>query len=180
MRPYGKALLLALAAACVLSGYSTASTTATATTPARASADWIGWKFLGTKCIDTPEGERYAHVRVRMIVHNGGAGPHWATNMRVKARLVPTGSGLNLPRSWRTTRFPVHSDLLQDTSYAHDMAVNTDVMSPEADWRVQVKLIWDRKLPFHDVVKKFSFPFKTDKCTPGKTHSGPIVGIPGS
>jgi hypothetical protein len=157
------ALLLLLGAALVLPGHSAASA------PARASSDWIGWKFQGTNCIDTPEGERYAHVKVRMIVHNGGApGRHWATNMRLTARLIPPNSGLNLQRSWRTTRFPVHSDLLQDTSYTHDLAVNTDVMSPETDWLVQVKLIWDRKAPWHDVVKKFKFPFKTAHCRSGK------------
>ena len=149
---------------------------ANATTHARASSDWIGWKFQGTTCFDTPEGERYAHVKVRMIVHNGGApGRHWATNMRLKARLIPPGSGLSYTRSWRTTRFPVHSDLLQDTDYTHDLAVNTDVMSPETDWRVQVKLIWDRKAPWHDVVKEFAYSFNTASCKPGKVYKPPIT-----
>jgi hypothetical protein len=131
--------------------------------------DWIGWKFLGTKCVETSDGLVYAHIGVRMRVRNRGHFTHWATNMRVKARLIPPGSGLNLPRSWRTTRFPVHSQLFQDYNYSHDMAVNTDVMSAAADWLVQVKLIWDRKSPLHDVVHEFKFPFNTAHCINGKT-----------
>jgi hypothetical protein len=131
--------------------------------------DWIGWKFQGTKCVQTDNDLVYAHVGVRMIVRNRGHFRHWATSMRVKARLIPPGSGLNLPRSWRTTRYPVHSQLFQDYNYSHDMAVNTDVMSPAGDWLVQVKLIWDRKAPLRDVVHEFKFPFNTANCINGKT-----------
>ena len=89
--------------------------------------------------------------------------------MKVKARLIPTSSALNISRDWRTTRFPVHSELLQDYDYSHNMAVNSDVVNPDGDWLVQVKLIWDRRAPLRDVVHEYKFPFNTAQCINGKT-----------
>jgi hypothetical protein len=149
--------LIVLAAVCALSAPSAAS-------PGVTSADWLGWKFLGTTCHTNSSGLIFARVKVRMLVNNSGIGSHWASNMRVRARLIPPGSGLNISRSWRTQRAPTSGELLQDHRYFHNFAVDTDVMSPNADWRVQVKLIWDRKVPFHDVVKGYTFPFRTGNC----------------
>ena len=172
---------LAVAVALILVGIAGNVVSASGETARQSSEpDFVGWKFLGTKCVETDNGLLYAHVGVRMIVHNRGHFTHWATNMRVKARLIPPGSGLNLPRSWRTTRFPTHSQLLQDHNYSHDMAVNTDVMSPETDWLVQVKLIWDRTVPLHDVVHEFKFPFKTAHCIKGKTKTPVSLASPQS
>jgi hypothetical protein len=132
------------------------------------SADWRGYKFLGTTARCNPSGLVYAHVRVRMIVSNSGVGAHWASNMRVKARLVHPGSGFDFTSSWRTVRYPGKNanpdELLQDHHYAIDFAVNTDVYSADQDWRLQVKLIWDRKAPWHDVVEKFETNFREPEC----------------
>ena len=108
-----------------------------------------------------------------MWVHNRGTGGGWVTNFRLKARLIPTTSGLNISRSWRTNRFPVHSNLLQDYNYSHGMGVNTDVVDPEADWKVQVKQVWDRKAPWKDIVREFFLTFDTSHCKKGKTYTPP-------
>jgi hypothetical protein len=49
------------------------------------------------------------------------------------------GAGINLGRSWRTHRFPVRSELNQDSDYFSPMAVNTNVMSIHEEWKFQVK-----------------------------------------
>jgi hypothetical protein len=126
---------------------------------AAAGPDWTGFRFLGTTC-NIRNGLEFAHVRVRMIVHNTGAGTHWASNMRVQARLVSPSAGISPEQSWRTQRFPAVSELLQDRTYWKNMAVNTDTVNPDADWKLEIKLIWDRKVPFPDVVKHFKTTFR--------------------
>jgi hypothetical protein len=152
-----------------------------------ASADdefHYGWGETSSKCIKVEStGRVYAHVTTSMWVHNRGIGKGWVTNFRLKARLIPTTSGLNISRDWRTNRFPVHGDLLQDHDYSHAMAVNTDVVNPEADWKVQVKQIWDRKTPWNDIVHEFFLTFDSNHCRKGKTYTPPgtpEVGAPGS
>jgi hypothetical protein len=109
-----------------------------------------------------------------MWVHNRGIGSGWVTNFRLKARLVKAkGAGLNIQRGWKTHRFPVSSGLNQDTNYARPMAVNTDVMSTEEEWKVQVKQVWDRKAPWHDLVREFYLTFNTSHCRPGRTTRPP-------
>jgi hypothetical protein len=136
-----------------------------------------GWGETRVSCI-TANGEEYAHVTSSMWVHNRGIGSGWVTNFRLKARLVKAeGAGINLGRSWRTHRFPVRSDLNQDSDYFSPMAVNTDVMSIHEEWKVQVKQVWDRKAPWHDLVREFFLTFNTSHCKPGRTHT-PIGQTP--
>ena len=79
------------------------------------------------------------------------------------------GAPTTLQRSWRTSNFPVHSDLLQDHDYSHAMAVNTDVMDPEAEeWKIQVQQIWARKT-LRDIHRDFYLSFDTSNCKRGKT-----------
>jgi hypothetical protein len=142
-------------------------------------SEWgYSWGETRAKCIKVTAGEYelvFAHVTARMSVRNRGHGAHWVTNFRLKARLIPTTSGLNYTRSWKTNRFPVYSDLLQDYDYSRAMAVNTDTVNPEAEWVVQVKQVWDRKAPWSDIVRQFSLPFDTSHCRQGKlpkNHGG--------
>ena len=121
--------------------------------------DWIRFQFLGTTCHLNPAGLEFAHIGARMTVFNHGWGSHWASNMRISARLVSPNNGLHIANSWHTTRYPVFSELLQDHSYVHDLWVNTDVESPADDWDVQLKLIWDRKFPWTDVVHQYQYHF---------------------
>jgi hypothetical protein len=100
------------------------------------------------------------------------------TNFRLKARLVATTPGLSYHHEWRTTRFPVHSELFQDYNYDNfPMVVNTDTQDPDADWNVQVKQVWDRRIPLHDIVRQFEFPFDTSHCRKGKPPKGGGDGI---
>ena len=129
-----------------------------------AKAKWYGSGPVRATCHVNPAGLIYAHVYTRMWVNNTGHFSHWVTNFRLKARLIPTTSGLNYSRSWRTDRAPNSGNLLQNHRYNGPLAVNTDVMSPNADWQVDVKLIWDRKLPLSDIVKKKRFPLDPSGC----------------
>jgi hypothetical protein len=147
----------------------------------QAHASWRGWGETKAQCISVEAGGYdlvYAHVSSSMWVSNHGAGGEWVTNFRLKARLVPTTSGLNWSRSWKTHRFPVHSDLFQDHYYNSPMVVNTDTVDPEADWKVQVKQVWDRRAPWSDLVHEFFITFDTGHCRKGKIPKGgggPIV-----
>jgi hypothetical protein len=114
-----------------------------------------------------------------MSVRNRGEGwlGHWVTNFRLRARLIPPNHGLNYTREWTTHRFPVHSDLLQDYNYPSEpMAVNTEAANPEYEWVVQVKQVWDRRVPWNDIVREFKLPFDTSHCKRGKLHHTP--GVP--
>ena len=157
MRRVGlSALIVALAAIPAL-----AAGQASAAAPARS------WSRLNVRCIEQSNGLVYAHVTTTLSVTNKGIGAGWVTNLRLKARLIE-GTGLSIQRSWRTNRFPVHSDLLQDHHYQHALAVNTDNVNPDAaEWTVQVKEIWDRKAPWSDIVREIQVPFDTSNCQPG-------------
>jgi hypothetical protein len=49
------------------------------------------------------------------------------------------------------------------------MAVNTDVMDPEAEeWKIQVQQIWARKT-LRDIHRDFYLSFDTSNCKRGKT-----------
>jgi hypothetical protein len=145
---------------------------------ARSASDseWgYSWGKTTAKCIEVEVGKEvekhtlvYAHVTSSMAVRNRGIGAHWVTNFRLKARLIPTTTSANWTRSWKTKRFPVHSNLLQDYDYSKSMAVNTDTYDPEEDWNVDVKQVWDRDIPWHDIVRHFEFPFDTGSCRKGK------------
>ena len=135
--------------------------------PAQGSSD--GWGYghgpIAIKCIQLGEnGVAFAHVDSSMYVRNRGGGRHWVTNFRMKARLIPTTTGLNWSRGWKTKRFPVFSELFQDRNYDKTMAVNTDTVNPEADWNVQVKMIWSRAVPWRDLVQEFTLHFDTSRC----------------
>lgn len=139
-----------------------------------------GWGRTTVRCYENNAGLVFAHVSVTLWAHSRGHFRHWITNMRLEARL--SGGGNNLQRSWRKNRFPVHSELLQDHNYSHAFAVNTDVMSPEEEWTLQVKQVWDRRRPWADLVHEFEEPFDTSNCKKGHvrgekeiTPQGPVT-----
>ena len=79
---------------------------ASAVLPGEDKLDY-GWKYLGYTCQQSSDGLRIRYVvKARMIVNNRPQFGRWATEMTFKARLVPSGAGLNLPRDWssRTVR----------------------------------------------------------------------------
>jgi len=127
-------------------------------------SEWYGWDFLGTRCHvkSTNYGDFvFPTFGVRMFVHNGGPGGHWATNMRVELRLESPNSGHGGGAHWRKARYPAQGELLQEHNYNYAFRnLRSDPQPAESEWDVAVKLIWDRKAPFHDIVKKFKFPLK--------------------
>jgi len=149
--------------------------------PVPERSEWYGWDFTGTRCLarSTNQGEVvFARFGVNMFVHNGGPGNHWASNMRVRIRLVSPNAGLDLDSAWRTYRYPAQGELEQDRNYNYPFReLDSNPLGAGRDWNVQVKLIWDRKVPFRDIVKKFEFPLR--RCPEGDP-TGPPIGIPGS
>ena len=138
---------------------------------AKAQAQWHWWGALKAECRSIePNGHslNYAIVSATMVVANEGPGNHWASAMRIKARLVPDKSHENYfeswTRSWRT--FSV-APLFQEHTYHQRMKVATDTVSPAADWKVQYKLTWDRSFPFPDVGSTGELPFHTCESSSG-------------
>ncbi len=133
----------------------TAGLAAVAAAPAQAKAPNLiaHYNVQSVKCVPAAGGTVRAQVRVRMTVVNyhGLRGLDWAKHMVMKARLIPTTSGLNITRPWRQWKTPY---LTQDKRHAYDIMVTTDNVSPTADWKVQIKMVWDRGAPVPDVVKE--------------------------
>ncbi len=52
-------------------------------------------------------------------------------------------------------------------------------VDPEKGWKLQAKFIWDRQIPFHDIVKKHTYHF--DTCVPtngeGKSNGEDAVSL---
>lgn len=115
-------------------------------------------RFLGVTCVPAAGGTVRARVKVRMVVVNyhGVKVGDWAKHMKLKARLIPTTPGINLPRSWKEVKTEY---LTQDKRHVRDMWVSTDTVSPRAAWRVQIRAVWDRPFPHADVVMESTVPF---------------------
>ncbi len=148
---------------------------------ARAQAKWYAYGAVTTECkyVEVRPGvfEDYGVVWANMFVSNEGAipGNHYANHMRIKARLVPTEPGHNFFRHWNTESVETP---LENTIYHRRMkGFSTDTVDPGKGWKLQVKFIWDRQVPFHDIVKKRTYKFET--CEPPEGRSGgPEIGIP--
>ncbi|MFN8125447.1 MAG: hypothetical protein U0R64_02910 [Candidatus Nanopelagicales bacterium] len=135
---------------------------------------WYGWGPSGhyrgpvyADCELTDQGLIYAHVYTRMWVRNTGHFSHWVGHFRIQARLVSTSPGLSPQSNWASVR--KDSDkFLQDTKYNRAMDVYTinDPKSAYQDWDVKVKLIWERDLPFRDIVKKRTIHLAQGGCNP--------------
>lgn len=151
-----------------------------AAAPAHAKAPNLiaHYSVQSVTCVPAAGGTVRARVRVRMVVVNyhGLRGLDWAQHMTVKARLIPTTAGLNISRAWRQWKTPY---LTQDKRHAYDITVTTDTVSPAADWKVQLKMVWDRSAPAPDVVKETTRPF-TGSCGGAGTSLGPAPAVPSS
>jgi hypothetical protein len=121
------------------------------------------------KCVRSGQSEVRARVTANMWVHNRGWNTGWVNSFRMSARLIPTTTGYNIDRAWKKTRFPVFSNLLQDTNYSHNMAVVTNPESRYEDWIVQVKQTWTRK-SLRDLHREFRVHFGTgeSRCPTGE------------
>ena len=122
-------------------------------------------KPLGLTCVDGPLGTRRVVVDTEMYVANTGpksvtdvkGATQWAKTMRVKVRLIPTTTGLNFTRPWKSA---TTGNLQQFTFYREKLKAITDNVDPEKDWQVEVEYIWDRPQPVPDIVvkKKYATP----------------------
>ena len=109
------------------------------------------YNWLSTTCVPAAQGTVRAKVVVRMIVVNHeGLGGDWAQRMRAEARLITTTPGLQYSRAWKKVKTPI---LTINRRHSYTMTVITDNVSPNAEWKVQLKLIWDRPTQ-RDVVKE--------------------------
>jgi hypothetical protein len=129
------------------------------------------WHTL--KCLPAAQGTVRAYVGVRMVVVNYDDfwGRDWATKMSVKARIVPTTAGVNYSRSWRTWNSP---KLSKNRRYVLTSGLGTDNVSPNLDWRVQVKVTWHRKGAIRNITKTFTRPFDTS-CAAGAPGTPPVT-----
>lgn len=99
------------------------------------------YNWLSTSCVVAPSSTVRAKVIVRMKVVNYDGFSDWASYMKVRARLIPTGAGLNYTRPWKEVKTPY---LTQNKTHSYTMRVLTDNVSAFKDWQVQLKLIWTR------------------------------------
>jgi hypothetical protein len=133
-----------------------------------AAADDQGTRYdyrpLGTRCLvakyDTLGPSLiYAHTSWRMWAAGGSN----TFRMLVKARLIPTTPGLYINRPWSQTAVGIVTNQNAPRTYFAPW-VNTYAEEADAEWRVQVKLTWDRT-GRRDWNKTLSFPFnRTGKC----------------
>ena len=128
------------------------------------------YKIRGVRCVPAPQGTVRAKVVVRMsVVNYDGFGGDWAQRMRLEARLVPTSAGHNVFRVWSEYE---SDDLLVNKRHSLNMWVVTDNVSSAADWKLQVRMIWDRPAG-KDVVKSQTLKF-SGEC--GGLYSAPQDG----
>jgi hypothetical protein len=129
------------------------------------------YKAKGTSCFavdpkDDTKGDR-AQIRFWMA-HGPSFDVSKVEGLKVWARLVPNGAGLNFPRGWTKQQQP---NPLPNQWYR--FALNMTVPDLLKDWDIQVDLTWDRNYRI-DVHKKLSVPFYESNC-PATAESGGSV-----
>ena len=119
------------------------------------NTNWLGHGRITTRCESDGAGMYWAHVTARMWVYNTlpAGGAHAASNMRLQVKLVPTTSGASWLGSYptATNRYPAFGELLNPKAHGWTLAVNSARVGL-GDWKVQIKLVWDRHIPHSDVV----------------------------
>lgn len=132
---------------------------------------WAWFKHLGTSCATGTQTR--VTVSYRMGVANKGFLSRWVSNMRLSIRPENPGAGLQgLSHQWRTVRYPAAG--MQGRSYVADLKVTSDGESPNQDKIYHVKLIWDRKAPYADLVQDLKF--RPQRCK-GVSTQAPPVGV---
>jgi hypothetical protein len=90
------------------------------------------------------------------VVNYEGFGGDWAQRMKAQARLVPaSGAGLSYFRNWAKAETGV---LVVNRRHSKTFTLLTGNVRPDATWKVQLKLVWDRPVR-RDVVKELTQPF---------------------
>ncbi len=146
--------------------------------PSRPGGPWYSSSPVSVTCVtagalDENTGSQLvqAKVRVTLGVRNSsqisGLGRYYASHMRTSARLeLPVGT--NMDRGWATQSYPAAGELSASASHAANFTVFTGVINRTATtdggqpYRLHVKLIWDRKVPYADVVQDRLIPFNVN------------------
>ena len=92
-----------------------------------------------------------------MIVNNPNQSwkPTYVQGMKVRVRLVPLNSdvpGQSWSRKWEEQRA---DGLVMGKREVRDFKVLTDNVKSTAEWKLQIKLVWDRIAPRRDYVVEF-------------------------
>ena len=144
--------------------------TAKATTPPTGHVNFppginakYGFSVSSIYCQKTSvDGLITAGVTINMAEH----GKSGIERFQLKARLVPNGStGLNYSRSWKKNQSANFGDDEKDNS--RKVGVRTDKYSADADWNVEVKIIFERSAPKTDIVKHYTWTFDEGTCPTG-------------
>ena len=122
--------------------------------PAQAASPDVGFTWQGYTCVPRAESTFSVRFRVRMIVTNPNESwkSSYVQGMKVRVRLVPTSSGLSYSRKWKEQRA---DGLVMGKREVRDFTVLTDNVKSTAEWRLQIKLVWDRIAPTPDYVMEF-------------------------
>ena len=144
-----KLLLAFLAAA--------SAVTVTGAEPAQAASPDVGYKQQGYTCVPRAQGTFSVRYRARMIVTNPDESwkSTYVQGMKVRVRLVPLNSGVsgqNWSRKWEEQRA---DGLTMGERHVRDFTVLTDNVNPDIEWKLQIKLVWDRIAPRRDYVMEF-------------------------
>ena len=152
---------------------------ATMVAPATAGTDHYWYHAKGTRCVAVKNPGGFSLIAARTtfvmhvdydpqwqkVTHNG---PHFGVqSFRLEARLVHPGHRLNPQSPWHKV---AQNLTVLNGPQTSKLTVQTDSYDAEQDWRVEVKLVWDRT-SLRDWVRKLSFPF-TAPCPPSVYEPG--------
>jgi hypothetical protein len=157
---------LILATLVIPAATSASSSVRTSLTTSADLPSYVYFKAKGSHC-RTVNNQFYASTSFLMGTRNSNGWHNWVTNFHVRIRLEHPGAGLQLGSPWHDIRWPGGGGLLQDHSYSRILNVSSDGYSPEQDWVVHIKLIWDRTVPQADAVQSLKFPLAKLACPTG-------------
>jgi hypothetical protein len=101
-------------------------------------------------CVPAVANTSRAEVRLWMRVVNYTGVGEWAKHMEARARLETTTPGIAPHSNWVKSKT---GTLVYGRKHTYNFKLLTDNKSAAADWRVHLKLVWDRPAPIKDVVR---------------------------
>ena len=127
----------------------------------------------GTFCIASgTEEQPMVQARVKVFMDGDQSGNLGFSQFLMKARLVPTTAGLNFVRPW-SVQAKARANPVGE-SWA-TLWTTTPKVSADANWKVQVKMEWDRPGP-KNYTKTLTYPFRG--CSRGGVDwGGTAIGV---
>jgi hypothetical protein len=121
----------------------------------------------GTQCIPSGSAEApLVQARTSFLMFGDQTGLGFYAYI-LQARLVPPGAGLNFVRPWQQVKVPAP---LTGAS-SRRLTVTTSRHDGLKDWKLQVKLVWDRPGPVN-YTRTLNIPFQ--ECAPAPDGQGPL------